>query len=191
MKQVVLLLTLVSTFAAAPARAADVEGTVAPDRATVVVLEPRAGPTPARSPRRVSMDQKNLAFVPFVLPITRGDTITFTNSDDVQHNVFSPSASAGKFDLGTYGPGATRAVTFDQVGEVVILCNIHMEMEGHVLVVDTPYYATPTPDGRFHIADVPAGAYVVRIWRGRWLPSERALEVPASGTATVDLTSGG
>jgi hypothetical protein len=135
------------------------------------------------------MDQKNLTFVPAVLPVVRGTTIEFINSDDVQHNVFSPSDLAGKFDLGTYGPGATRTVTLDQAGEVLVLCNIHMEMEAKVLVLDTPYFATATREGRYRIGDVPPGAYAVRVWRGTWLATRRTIDVPASGAMSVDLGS--
>jgi hypothetical protein len=136
------------------------------------------------------MDQRNLAFVPGVLPVVRGTVIEFTNSDDVQHNVFSPSAIAGKFDLGTYGPGATRTVTLDTPGDVRVLCNIHMEMEAHILVLDTPYFSTVPADGRYRIADVPAGTYTVRVWQGRWLSTAQTVDLPAAGTLTVDIVAG-
>jgi plastocyanin len=171
------------------AAATEVEGSVAADRPTVVVLEPLGGPPPSRPAPRVVMDQKNLSFVPAVLPVIRGTTIEFRNSDDVQHNVFSPSGIAGKFDLGTHGPGATRTVTLDEPGEVLILCNIHMEMEAHVLVLDTPYFTTATREGRYRITDVPAGSYTVRVWRGSWAPMRRTIDVPASGTVGMDLES--
>jgi len=62
-----------------------------------------------------------------------------------------------------------------------------MEMEAHVLVLDTPYFATATREGRYRIADVPPGAYAVRVWRGSWLPTGRTIDVPASGTVRADL----
>ena len=182
--------TIAALAGAVPAAvASEIEGAVAADRPTVVVLEPLGALPPSRPAPRVIMDQKNLTFVPAVLPVLRGTTIEFSNSDDVQHNVFSPSGIAGKFDLGTYGPGATRTVTLDQAGEVLVLCNIHMEMEAHVLVLDTPYFATATPEGRYRIVDVPPGAYAVRVWRGSWLPTGRTIDVPANGTVGVDLES--
>ena len=64
------------------------------------------------------MDQKNLVFVPSLLPIIRGTVVDFTNSDDVQHNVFSPSPAGGKFNLGTYGPGAGRSVVCKLTGDL-------------------------------------------------------------------------
>jgi plastocyanin len=176
-----------------PAGAATLEGSVTldgrPPADAVVYLESSGAMRPAVSPARVVMDQKNLTFVPSVLPVVRGTVIEFTNSDDVQHNVFSPSAIAGKFNLGTYGPGGTRSVTFDQPGDVRVLCNIHMEMEAHILVLKEPYFATVARDGRYRIADVPAGTYTLKVWQERWLPFLQTVEVLPSGVLTVNVTA--
>jgi plastocyanin len=171
---------------------ATVEGSVAvggrPASRAVVYLE-GTGAAPAAAPAtHVVMDQKNLAFVPAVLPVMRGTAVEFTNSDDVQHNVFSPSAIAGKFNLGTYGPGATRTITLEKPGDVRVLCNIHMEMEAHILVLDFPYFAV-AQDGRYRIADVPAGTYTLKLWKERWLPFTRTVELPATGDLTVNVAA--
>lgn len=87
------------------------------------------------------MDQKGLTFVPHVLPILVGTTVDFKNSDDVLHNVFTPSKAGDRFDLGTWGKGQMKSFTFKKPGEVVILCNVHPEMEAYIVVVETPYFA--------------------------------------------------
>jgi len=179
---------------AAPAHATTLEGSVtvggqaaAP---AVVSLEGTRATPPPPSPARVVMDQKNLAFVPKVLPVLRGTIIEFTNSDDVQHNVFSPSATSGKFNLGTYGPGATRTVVLDTPSDVLVLCNIHMEMEAHILVLDTAYFSTVGEDGRYRIPDVPEGPYTLKIWHKRWIPFAQTIDLPATGSVTADITTG-
>ncbi len=172
------------------ASAAMLEGTATmrgrPAADAVVYLED-SHPSVLTAPAHVVMDQKNLAFAPHVLPVVRGTIIEFTNSDDVQHNVFSPSAIAGKFNLGTYGPGATRSVTLSQPGDVRVLCNIHMEMEAHILVLDSPYFSAVAEDGSYRIRDVPAGTYAMRVWHARWLPFNQTVELPASGSLTVNV----
>ena len=174
--------------------AATVDGTASVDgrpaiNAVVYLERPGVAPTnPPPTAGRVVMDQKNLSFRPEVLPVTRGTVIEFTNSDDVQHNVFSPSAIAGKFNLGTYGPGAIRTVNLDEVGDVRVLCNIHMEMEAHILVLAGPYFAT-VQDGSFQIPDVPAGTYTLKLWQEQWLPFTRSIEVPESGHLTVNVNA--
>jgi plastocyanin len=173
---------------------ATVEGSVTvdgqPAAHAVVYLEGGSGAAPAAPPLRVVMDQKNLSFIPDVLPIVRGTVVEFTNSDDVQHNVFSPSDIAGKFNLGTYGPGAVRTVTLNQAGDVRVLCNIHMEMEAHILVLNGPYFAATAQDGRYRIADVPAGQYVLKVWQERWFPPTQSVEAPATGDVTVNAVVG-
>jgi plastocyanin len=176
---------------APPARGATVEGSATidgkPAAHSVVYLEGAVPPRAAAPAERAVVDQKNLAFVPRVLPVMRGTVVEFMNSDDVQHNVFSPSAVAGKFNLGTYGPGEVRTVALDHPGDVLILCNIHMEMQAHVLVLDGPYFAAVAADGSYRIPDVPAGTYLLRVWNGRWLPTTQTVDLPADGIFRIDI----
>jgi plastocyanin len=155
----------------------------------VVYLERLDGPVARPAPPRVVMDQRNLAFAPRVLPVVEGTTIAFTNSDDIQHNVFSPSRAAGAFDLGTYSRGESRSVTMREPGEVLVLCNIHMEMEAHIVVVRDPFFAVTGADGRYRIPDVPPGRYAVKIWSRKWLPDGRTLDVTDTPDVGLDLDS--
>ena len=191
MPAVRVLLLMALFFGVSRVPAATVEGVASlQGRAAVRAVVSLEGAAVAAAPApHVIMDQKNLAFVPDVLPVARGTVIEFTNSDDVQHNVFSPSARAGKFNLGTYGPGATRTVTLDQPGEVLVLCNIHMEMEAHILVLDTPYFSTVADDGSYRIADVPPGTYTVKIWKAHWRPFAQTIDVPKTGSLTVNIVA--
>lgn len=156
-----------------------------PAAEAVVYLESAKESPPVQA--RVVVDQRNLAFVPAVLPVVRGTVVEFTNSDDVQHNVFSPSDIAAKFDLGTNGPGARQSVTLNEPGEVLILCNIHMEMEGHILVLKDPYFAVVAADGSYRIPDVPPGTYKLKVWNRRILPYVQAVDVPPVGISNLDL----
>jgi len=194
---VAVVALLAGLLGASRADAATVEGTANvdghPALNAVVYLERSATapplPTPS-TPPRVVMDQKNLSFRPEVVPVMRGTVIEFTNSDDVQHNVFSPSATAGKFNLGTYGPGDVRTVALSEVGDVRVLCNIHMEMEAHILVLDGPYFATVAPDGGYRIPDVPAGTYTLKIWQEQWLPFTQSVALPENGSLRVNINAG-
>jgi plastocyanin len=167
-----------------------VTGTVVLERrpaAGAVVYLEGAAAAPRGAPAFIVMDQRNLAFVPGVLPVVRGTVVEFRNSDAVQHNVFSPSATAGKFDLGTYARGAVRQVTFEEPGEVLVLCNIHMEMQATILVLRDPYFATADADGRYAIDGVPAGTYTLKVWHRRWQSLTRSVDVAADGPTTVDV----
>ncbi len=134
----------------------------------------------------VVVDQVNLMFVPHVLPVLVGTTVAFPNSDEVRHNVFSPSP-ARRFNLGTYPRGVSRTVTFDKPGEVALLCNVHAEMSAYVVVVETPYFAVSVKDGSYTIRNVPPGRYVLKTWHEKLKSQTREVEVPAGGSVTVDF----
>jgi plastocyanin len=192
MRRAVLLAVAAIFVGAVAAHAGPVTGTLRlrgrPAADAVVYLERMDGPAPrATPPARVVMDQKNLAFAPRVLPVVEGTTVVFTNSDDIQHNVFSPSRTANAFDLGTYSRGQERSVTMRQAGEVLVLCNIHMEMEARILVLRDPYFAVTDAAGRWTIADVPPGRYAVKVWSRAWVPFERTVEVSGPPATTIDL----
>lgn len=185
------MLAGVLVLLASPSQATSLKGTLTisgKQAAGAIVYLESAEPTPSpATPVHVGMDQKNLAFVPGVLPVVRGTVVDFTNSDNVLHNVFSPSTIAEEFDLGAYSQGQKRSVTLNEVGEVLVLCNIHMEMEARILVFKDPYFAVVDSHGDFQIPEVLPGAYIVKIWRNRFLPYTRSLTVPAGGEETLLL----
>ncbi len=117
----------------------------------------------ARAPRAV-LHQRSLKFVPQVLAIRTGTVVDFPNDDRVFHNVFS-FRDGRKFDLGIYPVGATRQVTFAEPGVSRLFCNIHPNMAGYIVAVDTPWFATSDAQGRFRITEVEAGTYVWHAWR--------------------------
>jgi plastocyanin len=86
------------------------------------------------------MDQRNLEFVPHVLPILVGATVDFPNNDKVDHNVFSMSRTK-KFNLGSYTAGESKSIVFDKPGIVELRCDVHAEMAAYILVMKNPYFA--------------------------------------------------
>lgn len=157
-------------------------------RDAVIYIEGVEKPEPA--PREhFRMDQKNLEFIPHVLPIVRGTTVDFVNSDDVLHNVFTPDKCAEKMNLGTWPKGQTRSYTFKEEGCVsVILCNVHPEMEAWVLVLQNPYFFKTDTDGAYKIEGVPAGKYKLTAWHGRLEPRSVEIEVPPEGVIQADFS---
>ncbi len=153
-----------------------------------VYVEAIAGttfPAPAEHP---VINQENLVFTPHVLPVLRGTTVDFRNSDTVKHNIFSTRKSPTVFNLGTYGAGVVKSVTLDRPGVVTLLCNVHSEMSAYVVVVETPYFTVTDREGRFAIKDVPAGKYKIAFWHEVLTGEARTVEVEGGGTAQVEWT---
>lgn len=113
--------------------------------------------------KKAVMDQRNLKFIPRVLPVLVGTTVEFPNNDKTWHNVYSKSETK-EFDLGLYPAGETRSVTFDKPGVVRILCNVHPNMEAHVVVKDHPYFTTPDQRGNYTLTRVSLGQQRLDIW---------------------------
>lgn len=140
--------------------------------------------------QHVIEDQKKMTFIPHVLVVLKGATVDFLNSDPVGHNVYWPAISGNKklaHNLGTWPQGVKKGFTFNDLGVAPLLCNVHPEMSGYVVVVPTPYFAVTNHEGEFEIKDVPAGHYTVKTWSEEGKPATQAVDV-AAGTATLDLT---
>ena len=138
----------------------------------------------------VVIDQRKMAFVPHVAVVQQGTTVDFLNSDPVGHNVYWPSISGNKAlkgNLGTWPKGEKKPFTFKDLGVASLLCNVHPEMSGYVVVVPTPYFAVTDKDGNFEIKNVPAGKYTMKTWSEDGKPTTQAVDL-SGATATVDLT---
>jgi plastocyanin len=145
----------------------------------VIYLE---GSFPKRKPGAdAQMLQKDLTFVPTLLPVQTGTRVAFPNLDDTYHNIFSFSP-AKRFDLGRYRPDETPipSVVFDVSGLVTVRCDIHEHMRALILVLDTPYFVLSDGDGRFRLSGLPPGHHTLKAW----LSSKTTLERP------VELTNG-
>lgn len=134
------------------------------------------------------VDQANLVFSPHVLPVLVGTTVDFLNSDAVLHNVFSPDACAEKFNLGTWPKGEIRSYQFKKDCVATLLCKVHPEMEGFVVAVPTPYFAVTKADGSYRIADVPDGAYTVKVWHPKLKATQKAVTVAGATAAEFEIS---
>ena len=186
------LLALGGLLAAASAHAADLTvvvrdsgGRPVADAVVIASVERRTTPPPAR----FTINQRGIAFVPYVLVIPVGSTVEFGNLDPFRHHVYSFSP-ARKFELKLFGQGETRPVRFDRPGLVAIGCNIHDSMQAFIYVVDTPFARKTDAAGRVTLRGLPAGARRLRVWHPllRAPGNELALTVDAARTPSLPVT---
>jgi plastocyanin len=151
----------------------DDEDPLAKERARVVIyLEgPKvagmgvadAGAAGAAPAAPLQVEQLNRRFLPDMVVIPAGSTVTFPNMDPIFHNIFSLS-KAKSFDLGNYDKGETRSVVFSKPGIVEVYCHLHPNMAATVVVTPNRWYARVDRSGQYQIPDVPPGQYTVVAW---------------------------
>ena len=142
------------------------------------------------------MAQHGRQFAPLALPVLVGTTVRFPNEDDEYHNVFSRSQPK-ELELGRYGQGEFKEITFDKPGLVRLHCEIHAHMHAVVLVLDNPFFTVADEKGRYVIKGAPAGKYKLYAFHEDLEPEEKTasdipatgkdVEVPAEGKVSADF----
>jgi plastocyanin len=159
-------------------------GVRAADAVVAIVsgLPARAWPPTAAA----TIAQRNKTFLPTVLPVVVGSTVTLTNDDSVSHNVYSRS-NPKAFDLGMYQAPERRTVLFEKPGKVDLFCAVHPNMHATVLVLENPYFATTDASGLFEIADLPPGTYGLRVWHRTHGEHESTVTIDEKRATTVAI----
>lgn len=168
-------LTVVVTDAAGHP-VADAVVTATPEGST---LPPTAPPVP------LVMDQIDETYVPYVMVVPKGGTVTFRNSDLTRHHVYSYSEAA-KFEF-VLAPEQIGQRKFDQAGVVALGCNIHDHMIAHLYVTAAPFAAVTGQDGKARLTGLPAASTTVVAWLPRLKPGTPA---PQQTVAASSLGGG-
>src|SRR5213075_2180493 len=132
--------------------------------------------------------QKDLAFVPPLLPVQVGTRVEFPNLDDTYHSIFSYSP-AKRFDLGRYRPEERPIPSelFDRPGLVTLRCDIHEHMRGLILVLGTPYFVMTDAEGQFRLTGLPAGHFTLKAWVDSKTTREQLIELKNGNTLRVNF----
>ena len=154
----------------------------------VVFLESREARQVSKPLVGAEIAQTGRQFVPRVLVVPTGTSVTFPNRDTVRHHVYSFSPTK-QFELKLYTGTAANPVVFDKPGIAVLGCNIHDNMSAWVVVVETPFYASVDAQGAASLRDVPAGNYRLRVWHpGLAVGAPAAEQALVVGAADVALS---
>jgi plastocyanin len=136
----------------------------------------------------VEIDQRGCTYVPHVAGAQVGQPVRFINSDATLHNVHGTPTRSAPWNFGLAFAGADRRLTLPAAELMVGLrCDVHPWMRGYLGVLEHPYYAVTGTDGRFTLANVPPGTYVLAAWHERLGTREQTVVVPAQGRVAVDL----
>ncbi len=142
-------------------------------------LDP-AGKTWKKPAAKFTMTTRSKEFLPHVVAVPAGSTISFPNEDPIAHNLFSLTPG-NTFDLGLYRRGAGKTHKFEVPGAVNVYCNVHPNMSAIVHVMSTPYYGFADANGNYSF-DVPPGKYRVTAWNEQGGAQASDIEVKADGS---------
>jgi plastocyanin len=161
-----------------------VDGAGRPVADAVVTLLSNAGlDTGPGVAQTKTIDQRALQFQPYVELFRPGDRVVFHNSDRTRHHVYSFSAG-GAFETMVAPGESSPPMKLAQPGVISVGCNIHDRMITYLVVTDAPFAARTGADGVVRFADVPDGAWSVRVWQPRSKAdrqtSEQTMVMPAA-----------
>jgi plastocyanin len=135
---------------------------------------------PVNTPNNVAiMDQIDESFVPRVLVVQKGQYVSFPNSDDIRHHVYSFSEPKS-FEIKLYKGTDIAPVLFDKPGLVVLGCNIHDDMIGYIIVADNTLTLKTDKNGQVRLPAKQGDT--VSIW------SERSID-GINISEQIDITS--
>lgn len=97
--------------------------------ASLAIITPVAAPAATSS---AAVDIENFTFNPAELTVHVGSKVTFTNGDDIPHQVV---ANDGSFRSKALDSGDSFAMAFAKPGTYAYFCGLHPHMQGKVIVV--------------------------------------------------------
>ena len=135
------------------------------------------------------IDHFGLVFSPSILLIGMGQSVTFTNSESLAHNVNLRQIETDAMVLNVdTDPTESVQYTFDESGGYDVRCDVHPGMTAFVFASPTPYTVFANLDGEFTLSGVPPGSYTLTVWStDEALNSERTVEV---GEGRTELDAG-
>ena len=79
-----------------------------------------------------SIAMKNIAFAPKETTVKVGQKVTWTNEEDIEHNVVATEGA--EFESEIFGKDGTYSYTPDKAGTIEYTCTLHPGMDGELTV---------------------------------------------------------
>ncbi|GGP59159.1 hypothetical protein [Shewanella saliphila] len=114
-------------------------------------------------PAKAEVHQKDKQFSPYITVVQKGQEVAFVNQDDITHHIYS-ALGPKRFSFKLRNEQAQELILFEKAGHVSMGCNIHDWMSGHLLVVDTPFYAITDSQGQVVFDSLPEDDFTVQVW---------------------------
>ncbi|HMB96736.1 MAG TPA: hypothetical protein VKK61_11905, partial [Tepidisphaeraceae bacterium] len=136
------------------------------------------------------LDQVHCQYVPHVLGVQVGQTLTIRSSDPTMHNVhFNPQKNPAR-NLAMTQAGQENPVKFDYAEIIRAKCDVHPWMTAWVGVFDNPFFAITQNDGNFEIKNIPAGTYKLVAWHELYGRQEKSVIVADDKPVNLEFVFG-
>jgi plastocyanin len=136
----------------------------------------------------VVLDQQKCRYLPRVIGVQVGQPLQIKNSDPFMHNVAANGAINEPFNLGQPLPMSSTRMFNTREVMVPFKCNVHAWMTAYVGVLEHPYFGTSGADGRFRIANLPAGTYTMEAWHEQFGTTTQQVTLAATETRDITFT---
>jgi plastocyanin len=140
----------------------------------------------------VEIHQQDKQFTPYITVMQKGHELQFVNDDDITHHIYS-AAGPKRFSFKLKKDSGTDSIVFDQVGHISMGCNVHDWMSGHLLVVDTPYFAITDERGEAEFDAIPDADYTLTTWHPQLSVDNhrvsQQISTPLSQTLIITVTA--
>jgi plastocyanin len=136
----------------------------------------------------VVLDQDGCVYKPHVMGIMVGQTYRILNSDGILHNIHTLPKLNPAFNRGQPATVKEMTTSFPKPENMFqVKCDVHPWMSAYIGVFTHPFYAVTKADGKFTIADLPAGSYEITVWHEKLGTQTASITVAASDTRTQDF----
>lgn len=158
------------------------------ENAVIELLLDEGERTSYMQPANSTIDQLDKEFVPTVTVISAGSDVSFPNSDDILHHVYSFSQTK-TFNIPLYGRGENDDYheNFPSAGVVEIGCNIHDWMLAYIYVAESELASLSDTEGVAILSSTLSGNYQLRVWHPQASEEELVYPVSLSPDQTTTL----
>jgi hypothetical protein len=137
----------------------------------------------------VVLDQNGCNYVPHIVAMQAGQTLTIRNSDDTLHNIHPRPTVNAEFNIGQPRKGMESSKSFDKAEVwIPVGCDVHPWMRSYIAVVPHPFFAVSGEDGSFEIKGLPAGEYELEAVHEKLDRQTQKLTVKDGEAASLNLT---
>jgi plastocyanin len=134
------------------------------------------------------MDQSGCQYKPHVFALQVGQPLKVLNSDGILHNVHALPKVNGQFNMAMPGTRKEAEHTFEKAeGPFQVKCDVHPWMTSYVSIFDNPFFGVTKDDGKFKLADLPAGTYEIEATHEKLGSKIEKVTIADGESKTVDF----